>query len=171
MFLAGDVNRRHPVLHEASDDGRIAGYNAIAEKPSAFLRKARMGVVFTHPSIASVGVGPGMRGTVTGEYDYDDQGRAVMTSRNGGLVRVYAASNDSRILGASLVSPGGEHTAHLAAWAVQCGMTVFEMLQMPYYHPTLEEGLRSAVRDAARKLLVREEGQALPELPLGRSGP
>lgn len=171
VYLAGDVNNRHPVLHEASDDGRIAGYNAVAGSPSAFVRKVRMGVVFTHPPIASVGVGPGMQGAVTGEYDYGDQGRAMMTDRNNGMVRIYASTSDGRVLGGSIVAPGGEHTAHLMAWAVQCGMTVFGMLQMPYYHPTLEEGLRSAARDAARKLTGREEGPAVPELPLAGTRP
>lgn len=31
-------------------------------------------------------------------------------------------------------------------------MTVPEMLDMPFYHPVIEEGLRTALRDAASKL-------------------
>ena len=37
------------------------------------------------------------------------------------------------------------------AWALQQKLTVFEMLRMPFYHPVVEEGLRTALRDAARK--------------------
>jgi dihydrolipoamide dehydrogenase len=31
-------------------------------------------------------------------------------------------------------------------------LTVDEMLRMPFYHPVVEEGLRTALRDAAVKL-------------------
>jgi len=37
--------------------------------------------------------------------------------------------------------------AHLLAWAVQGNMSVDDMLQRPFYHPVLEEGLRSALRN------------------------
>ena len=40
-----------------------------------------------------------------------------------------------------------EHIAHLLAWAAQQRMTVPAMLDMPFYHPVIEEGLRTALRD------------------------
>jgi dihydrolipoamide dehydrogenase len=46
-----------------------------------------------------------------------------------------------------MVGPDAEHTGHLLAWALQAGMTVTQMLQMPFYHPVVEEGLRTALRD------------------------
>ena len=54
-------------------------------------------------------------------------------------------------LGAEMIGPAGEHLAHLMSWALQRKLTIFEMLRMPFYHPTIEEGLRAALRDAARK--------------------
>ena len=42
--------------------------------------------------------------------------------------------------------------AHLLALAVQQKLTVRDLLGMPFYHPTHEEGLRTALRDAARQL-------------------
>ena len=45
-----------------------------------------------------------------------------------------------------------EHLAHLLAWAHQMHMTIPQMLEMPFYHPVIEEGLRTALRDAAAKL-------------------
>ena len=50
---------------------------------------------------------------------------------------------------------GPEHVAHLLAWGVQSEMTVARMLEMPFYHPVVEEGLRTALRDAAAKLEAR----------------
>jgi dihydrolipoamide dehydrogenase len=36
--------------------------------------------------------------------------------------------------------------AHLLAWAVQQGLCVDDALRMPFYHPVLEEGLRTALQ-------------------------
>ena len=41
-----------------------------------------------------------------------------------------------------------EHLAHLLAWSHQQKLTIRQMLAMPFYHPVIEEGLRTALRDA-----------------------
>jgi dihydrolipoamide dehydrogenase len=51
-----------------------------------------------------------------------------------------------------LCAPQGYHLALLLALAVQRELTVHVLLRLPFYHPTLEVGLRSAVRDAVSKL-------------------
>ena len=40
----------------------------------------------------------------------------------------------------------------LLALAVEQRLTVHDLLRMPFYHPVLEEGLRTALRDAASRL-------------------
>ena len=57
IFIAGDVNAELPLLHEASDEGRIAGRNA-ANFPEVKRgkRRAPIGVVFTEPQVARVGM-------------------------------------------------------------------------------------------------------------------
>lgn len=70
---------------------------------------------------------------------------------NCGLIRVYAAKKDKQLLGAELFAPGGEHLAHLVAWAIAQRMTAYEVLSMPFYHPVLEEGLRTAISDVAHQ--------------------
>ena len=42
----------------------------------------------------------------------------------------------------------GEHLAHLLAWAHQQMLTVPAMLDLPFYHPVIEEGVRTALRQA-----------------------
>lgn len=61
-------------------------------------------------------------------------------------------SGSRKLVGASLIATHGEHLAHQLAWAVQRGDTVDELLRMPYYHPSIEEMLQSAFKDAARQL-------------------
>jgi dihydrolipoamide dehydrogenase len=40
----------------------------------------------------------------------------------------------------------------LLAWVIQAEMTVARSLELPFYHPVVEEGLRTALRDANAKL-------------------
>jgi dihydrolipoamide dehydrogenase len=74
--------------------------------------------------------------------------------RNRGLLHVYADVATGLIAGAEMIGPDAEHLGHLLAWAIQSGMTVARALEMPFYHPVVEEGLRTALRDAQAKLLA-----------------
>ncbi len=161
IFIAGDANADAPLLHEAADEGRIAGENA-ARFPELRkgLRRAPLAVVFSDPQIALAGQGYGrlIPGTfVVGEVDFNDQGRSRVMLKNRGMLHVYADIASGRFLGAEMVGPSAEHIGHLLAWAVQQELTVARMLEMPFYHPVIEEGLRTALRDAAAKLAAARE--------------
>jgi dihydrolipoamide dehydrogenase len=121
-------------------------------------------VVFSDPQLATVGarlVELDADDIVIGAVSFEDQGRARVMLRNRGLLRVYARRHDGRVLGAEMIGPDAEHLAHLLAWGIQSGMTVARMLEMPFYHPVVEEGLRTALRDAAARLGERAAGQRL----------
>jgi len=166
IFIAGDVNGHLPLLHEAADEGRIAGDNA-GRYPDVRpgLRRSPLNIVFSDPQIARVGESYRMLKAaqtpfVTGEVSFHDQGRSRVIHQNRGLLRLYASREDGRFLGAEMVAPRAEHLAHLLAWSHQQGLTVERMLAMPFYHPVIEEGLRTALREAARQL-----GKGPPPVP------
>jgi dihydrolipoamide dehydrogenase len=76
--------------------------------------------------------------------------------RNRGSLRVYGNPATGRFLGAEMVGPDAEHIGHLLAWALQAEMTVAQMLDMPFYHPVVEEGLRTALRDLHARIASHE---------------
>lgn len=169
VFVAGDVDNDRPVLHEASNEGTIAGYNAVQSTARAFRRKSRLSVCFADPNICTVGspwpaIDPDE--AVTAEARVDG-GRFRIMQREAGLLRLYAARADGRLLGAAMAVPDGEHIAHLLAWAHQSGLTVPQMAQMPFYHPTVEELLQPALADLASRL-PPPAGRA-PHIPPGLS--
>ena len=51
-----------------------------------------------------------------------------------------------------MIGPAVEHIGHLLAWAKQQDLTVSHMLEMPFYHPVIEEGVRTALRELNRNL-------------------
>ncbi len=168
IFIAGDANNSLPLLHEAADEGRIAGDNA-ASYPDvrAGLRRTPLAVVFTDPQIATIGltinqVDDRCHGCfAVGEVFFEDQGRSRVIGKNRGLLRVYGEHGSGLFMGAEMFGPAAEHLAHLLAWSAQRRLTVSEMLEMPFYHPVIEEGLRTALKDLNRNLNigpVPEEG-------------
>ncbi|MBM9594237.1 dihydrolipoyl dehydrogenase [Roseitranquillus sediminis] len=155
VLLAGDANGRRPLLHEAADDGHIAGINATSDEPVRLARRTLLGIVFCDPEVATVGQRPEElepHEFLRGEVDFASQGRARTMQENRGRLHVYAAPTDGRLLGAEIAAPAAEHMAHLLALAVSQRLTVHDLLRMPTYHPTLEEGLRTALRAIARHL-------------------
>jgi dihydrolipoamide dehydrogenase len=159
IFIAGDASNFIPLLHEAADEGRIAGENAarlaLGMQVNPGLRRAPIGVVFTDPQIGIVGGGfhsmkPGT--FAIGQASFEDQGRSRILLKNKGLLNVYGDFATGRFLGAEMLAPAAEHLAHLLSWALQNKMTVAQMLEMPFYHPVIEEGLRTALRHLDVKL-------------------
>lgn len=158
IFFAGDVNAQAPLLHEAIDEGRIAGENA-ARYPDVerHVRRTPLAIVFSEPQMAIAGqsyASLDRARTEIADVSYENQGRARILGRNVGLVRLYATRDDCIFRGAELFGPNVEHLAHLLSWSVQQRMTVQRLLRMPFYHPVLEEGLRTGLRRLARQLKV-----------------
>ena len=149
IFLAGDATAWRPVLHEAARGGRVAGEVAMgggAAKPlPAFA------VAFTEPNLVEVGAPFDAlpKDAQIGEAAVADNGRAAADGDHFGIVRLYA-DVDGMLLGASIVSPDGEHLGHLVALAIEQGMDVTAFEDQAWYHPTLEELLQTAARDMLR---------------------
>jgi len=158
VFIAGDCSAAHPLLHEAADDGHIAGDNAgrfpdVRARP----RRAPLSIIFTEPQIVLAGAtyrelnASGCRFAI-GEASFEDQGRSRVIGKNRGVVRVYGEQGSGLFLGAEMAGPAAEHLGHLLSWACQHRLTVQQMLDSPYYHPVIEEGLRTALRRLNREL-------------------
>ncbi len=159
IFIAGDADNALALLPEAADEGRIAGDNAARfpdVKPS--LRRTPLTIAFTEPQIATLGAtyrqlcASHAGRFAVGAVSFGNQGRSRVMLQNQGLLRVYAQFGSQRLLGAELIGPRAEHLSHLLAWACQAQLTVPALLDMPFYHPVIEEGVRTALRELALHL-------------------
>ncbi len=156
VFLTGDANGIRPLMHEAADEGHVAGRMAAPEEVRERLcRRTPLSIVFCAPQVARVG--PPLselsgRDIATGSADFSAQARVRIAESTAGVLRIHAERDTGRLLGAEMAVPAAEHLAHLIALAVERHATVADMLAMPFYHPVLEEGLRSALRDLAKKV-------------------
>lgn len=163
VFLAGDVTGDRQVLHEATDEGKIAGYNAahVGYAPARFKRKTPFYVNFCDPNIIAVGarfdqVDPDR--SAIGEVRFATVGRARAMGETHGVLRIYADRASGRLLGSEMVAPRGEHLGHLLAWSIEQGLTVGDLLRMPFYHPVIEGALKTALGDVYRKIDAKNPG-------------
>lgn len=168
LYFAGDIDPNRPLMHEAADEGAIAGFNAAHHAAShRFRRRTALSIVFSDPDIAAVGV-PfdqlDLEDVVIGSASGASNGRSRILGAEYGMVRIYAQRGSGTLLGASVFSERGEHLAHLLACGIQFGMTAQQMLELPFYHPTMEEMVQSALQD-----IVKQQGgsdDSLAGLPL-----
>lgn len=165
IYFAGDVSPDRPLMHEAADEGMIAGWNAArygdagdAGAPGRFRRRVPLSIVFSDPDIAAVGAAfdqLDMETTVIGSASGQANGRSRVLGAEENHVRIYADKEDGKLLGASIFATRGEHIAHLLAWAIQRGETAESLLEMPFYHPTIEEMVQSALSEIVKQQATR----------------
>ena len=156
IFIAGDTTGERAILHEAGDEGKIAGYNASHDEILAFKRKTPLAITFCDPNIVAVGT-PWSElqeeaGIAVGEMRFGPVGRALIMAKNKGILRLYAEKASGKLLGAAMIAPRGENLGHLLAWSIQQELTVFDLLKMPYYHPVIEEALQATLYDLVDKV-------------------
>lgn len=155
IYLAGDATGGVASLQRAAEQGRVSGYNAVHRKPIRLHEKTPMSIIFTEPNIAFVGkpwdeLAPDK--LVVASRRFGPVGRALIMGQNRGLMRIYATRRDHRLVGATMVGPRVEHLAHLLSWAIEAKMTVERALEMPFYHPVIEEALQEALEDLRAEL-------------------
>ncbi len=152
VFIAGDATEDLPLWHEAYIEGRIAADSAInfpVRKEG--VRTAGLGIYFTDPQMATVGAGYNSldpEQIVIGKARMSSGPRHEIYNDHRGMIQVYVDKNNGTLLGAEIFGRGAEHMAHTLVLAIEHEMTVAEILQMPVYHPSLEEVMKAALNKA-----------------------
>ena len=158
IFITGDALTSTPLQHEAANEGRGAVHNCLNYPQVKNIKNLiPLGIVFSSPEMATAGQSYKQLKSqniefITGFISYEKQGRAIVLAKNKGAVEVYIDKTTRKLLGAELFVDSAEHMAHLLSWMIHQEVTLDDVLDQAYYHPTLEEGLRTAFKHARRQL-------------------
>ncbi|TCM68156.1 dihydrolipoamide dehydrogenase [Acinetobacter calcoaceticus] len=158
IFIVGDAFTETPLQHEAAIEGKLVVHNCLNfPKISNIRTLTPLSIVFSAPEMVIAGqshkqLSAGKVNFITGKVSYENQGRARVLGKNLGAAEVYIDEYSRRLLGAELLVESAEHMGHLLSWMISEDVTVDEIVDKPYYHPTLEEGLRTALKHARRQL-------------------
>ncbi|MFC2994685.1 dihydrolipoyl dehydrogenase [Acinetobacter sichuanensis] len=157
IFIIGDAFTNTPIQHEAAHEGRMAAHNCLNTPIKNIKTLTPLAIMFSSPEMATVGqsyqtLKEQNIDFITGFASYQKQGRALVLGKNKGAIEIYIDKKSKKLLGAELFVESAEHLAHLLSWMIAEEVTLDELLIKPFYHPTLEEGLRTALKHARRQL-------------------
>jgi len=153
VFVAGDASGERLLLHVANWEGVAAGQGAagIANVP-AVERRLNMGIVFTDPPLATVGMteadakADGIP-VLVAEARFPQTGRAITMDVAHGVMRLVANAANGEILGAQILGPRADDIIHAVSAVMYYRGSAADMLKMPWYHPTLSEVLLGLARE------------------------
>jgi pyruvate/2-oxoglutarate dehydrogenase complex dihydrolipoamide dehydrogenase (E3) component len=161
IFAVGDVTGAFPLVHVAIYQGEIAARNAVSggeELADYSLQKTH--TIFTDPQVAVVGATEKeltAAGTpyAGGAYLFSDHGKALTLNKTKGFVKMLAAPDDGRILGAAVVGPEASELIHEVIVAMYYRSTVYDFVKIPHLHPTLAEIWTYPAEDIIEQLASR----------------
>lgn len=157
VFVAGDATGAELLLHVANWEGKAAGLGA-AEVPGPHEvdRRSAMSVVFTDPPMASVGMtelearAAGLD-VITAVERWPETGRAITMDVQHGCWKLIARRDTGELVGSQILGPRADDIIHTVAAILHYRGTTADMLQMPWYHPTLTEVGLSLARGIERQ--------------------
>jgi dihydrolipoamide dehydrogenase/mercuric reductase len=144
IYAAGDVTGGAQIVNMATYEGDIAGTNLVKGP----VRKADYRVfpraVFSDPEFARVGLSERdarERGIPVrvGKFPFSDLGKAIITDRKEGFMKIVADPQRGEILGAAIVGAEASILIHQAAVAMHFRSTLEEYAQISHIHPSLAE--------------------------------
>jgi dihydrolipoamide dehydrogenase len=147
ISAVGDLIGGKLLAHKASHEGIIAAENA-AGGSGEMEYKALPMAVFTEPELASVGLtedeakAAGLQVQV-GLFSLQANGRALTLENPDGMVKIVASRED-RIIGAHILAPFASEMIPEMTLALRKGLTVQDVSQTIYIHPTISEAMMEA---------------------------
>ena len=150
VFAAGDVTGFSMLAHTASREGEVA-VNNILGKADHMRYNAIPGVVYTNPEVAGVGVTEaeaakkGLDYTVL-KLPMAYSGRFVAENERGeGLCKVIVGKQYHEVLGVHMLGNPCSEMIHSACVAIEQEMTVEQLKEVVFPHPTVSEILKETV--------------------------
>lgn len=156
VYAAGDVAGPVEIVHVAIIQGEAAAKHATGRKVREPSDWDFIGVIFTDPQIALAGKNAAMLDAegieyLSADYPWDDHGKSILMEAKHGYVRVFA-NRTGKILGAEIVGKDAGELIHAFSVAISLKATVVDLLNAPWYHPTLAEMVTYPLEDIAEEL-------------------
>ena len=153
VFAVGDVTGKGMLAHLAAAQARVAAANAMGGA-ARMDYSAVPNCIFTHPEVASVGIGEGeaiSRGysVKVGRTDYRAIGLAHATGEIAGFAKVLCDSGRGTVLGAQIIGARATDLIAEMTVAVKLGLKAKELAGVIHAHPTYGEVVAEALEKCA----------------------
>lgn len=158
IYAAGDCTGVLLLASVAGMQGRIAMWHALGEAVTPLRLKTVAANVFTHPEIATVGIGydaitSGEVPARTVTLPLATNARAKMRGQQEGFVKLYCRPATGVVIGGVVVAPDASELIFPIALAVQRSLTVNDLAGTIGVYPSLS----GSVAEAARRLMLHDD--------------
>ena len=146
VYAAGDVTAFSMLAHTASHEAEVAVSNMLGI-PATMSYNAIPGIVYTNPEVAGVGITEQEAGADVKvlKLPMAYSGRFVAENERGeGLCKVLVGPDD-KVLGVHMLGNPCSEIILSAAMAISRGLSVKELLEVVYPHPTVSEILKETL--------------------------
>ncbi|MDR3652717.1 MAG: dihydrolipoyl dehydrogenase [Paludibacter sp.] len=150
VFAAGDVTGFSLLAHTASREGEVV-VNNLTGRPDQMRYNAIPGVVYTNPEVAAVGEteesakAKGIAYKVA-KLPMAYAGRFVAENEGGtGLCKVLVGEKYNEIIGVHMLGNPGSEMIYGACMAIEQEMTLAEMQEVVFPHPTVSEIFKETI--------------------------
>lgn len=147
VYAIGDVTGKALLAHTAMRAGEVVTNN-LAGRDDAMRYNAVPWVVYTHPEMAGVGLTEDEAERVGKKVEVRKMplayaGRFVAeTNREEGFCKIIIEPDSGQVLGVHMLGGGGSEMIYGAAMALEMEMTVKELEEVIFPHPTISEIIR-----------------------------
>jgi len=151
IFAIGDVRGEILLAFTAVHDGAVAVENALWGGKGKKNYAGVPSVIFTHPEVASVGLTEEAASkkytVVTGKFPLRALGKAHAENEIAGEVLVIADEKTDKLLGVHVCGVHATEVIHVAALAVNQGLTSKQLGSLIFGHPVISEAIMEAAHD------------------------
>ncbi|MEN6588167.1 MAG: dihydrolipoyl dehydrogenase [Proteiniphilum sp.] len=153
IYAPGDVNGIKMLAHVAFRMGEVAAENAVKGNHRSIKLLSAPSVVYTLPEVAMVGLtetqarekyGDDIR---IGRFNFSANGRALASGEAEGFVKVIADNRYGEVLGVHIIGPSAAELITQASLIMEMEITVDEVVNTIYGHPTYSEAIFEAFAD------------------------
>lgn len=158
IYAVGDSNARAPLVYAASMEGRIAGQHIAGGRVKMNYSLVGL-VIFSHPEIGSLGLSEeeARRQELKIEVSkipMADIGKAVAIGETEGFVKMIVLKKSGQLLGLHIIGPLATDIIQVALPHFYHGDTVFDIMNIPWPHPTLGEALSYSAEELVKRLNI-----------------
>ncbi len=154
IYAAGDCASKTMLAHFAAYQGEIAAENIIDPlHPKKADNQNIPSCIFTEPEIGSVGQSEenikskGIDIKIN-RFDFLGSGMARILDETDGFIKILSDKITGHILGASIIGPRATELIGILTLAIQSRLKISELKGTVFSHPTLSEGIASALKES-----------------------
>ncbi len=149
IYAAGDVTGLSLLAHAGTRQGIVAAQNACGQS-ATYNNDLIPNAVYTSPELAGIGLTKAQaeaQGMAVKTYKSFllANGRAQTMDETDGFMEIISDAASGKLLGASLAAPHASEMISILTVALQAGMTVEQLKQVVFPHPTLSEAIGEAL--------------------------